>query len=105
MCPGVDLRHGLGPSHREGRLVIGPFNIFLALIFASIVGGASGFTFQLAKLPAAERPTLGARGLNRAKALSQGTLFPWVEPTLRLLAAWLAPLRMERIRAQASAVR
>jgi len=80
--------------------VIGPFDIVLALIFASIVGGASGFTFQLAKLPAAERPILGARGLNRAKALSQGTLFPWVEPTLRLIAAWLAPLRMERIRAQ-----
>lgn len=80
--------------------MIGPSNIFLVLIFALIVGGASGFTFQLAKLPATERPILGARGLNRAKALSQGTLFPWVEPTLRLLAAWLAPLRMERIRAQ-----
>jgi len=78
--------------------VIGRLDVVLALVFAAVLGGASGLTFQLAKMPLADRPTLGARGLNRTKALRQGALFPFVEPTVRLLAAWLPLIRMERIR-------
>ena len=78
--------------------MIGPLDSFLALIFALILGGASRFTFELAKMPAAARPVLGARGLNRARALSRGSFFAWLEPTLRLIAAWLAPIGIERIR-------
>jgi len=80
--------------------MIGRLDVVLAVVFAAVLGGASGLAFQLAKMPAAVRPTLGARGLNRTKALGQRTLFPWVEPTARLLAAWLALLPMERIRVQ-----
>ncbi|MBT8452843.1 MAG: type II secretion system F family protein [Deltaproteobacteria bacterium] len=30
--------------------------------------------------------------------MSRGSFFAWLEPTLRLIAAWLAPIRMEQIR-------
>lgn len=81
--------------------MIAPFDGFLALIFALILGGAFGFTFELAKIPAAARPVLGARGLNRARALSRSSFFARLEPTLRLIAAWLAPIGLERIRMRA----
>jgi tight adherence protein C len=80
--------------------MISRLDVFLLLSFAFVVGGASGLAFQIAKVSPADRPTLGARGLNRSKALNEGVLFPWIEPTARLLAAWLAPLRMERIRSR-----
>ncbi|MGB5364911.1 MAG: type II secretion system F family protein [Polyangiales bacterium] len=79
--------------------MIGRLDVVLALVFAAVLGGASGLTFQLAKMPLADRPTLGARGLNRTKALRKGALFSFVEPAVRLLAAWLALLPMERMRA------
>ena len=78
--------------------MIGRLDIMLPVLFVAIVGGTSGLAFQLAKMPAAERPTLGARGLNRSKALRSGSLFASVEPAVRLLAAWLALLRLESIR-------
>lgn len=78
--------------------MIGPLDLMLAGLFVSIVGGTSGLAFQLAKMPAAERPTLGTRGLNRSKALRSGALFAALEPTVRLLAAWVALLRVERVR-------
>lgn len=80
--------------------MISGLDVVLVLSFALVLGGASGLAFQIAKIPAAERPTLGVRGVNRAKALREGIFFPWVEPTARLLAAWLALPRMERIRAR-----
>jgi tight adherence protein C len=78
--------------------MIGQLDVFLLLSFTLVLGGASSFAFQLAKMPAADRPTLGARGLNRSKAMRHGTLFRSFEPTVRMLAAWLTLLRMERIR-------
>ncbi|MBT8470833.1 MAG: type II secretion system F family protein, partial [Deltaproteobacteria bacterium] len=80
--------------------MISRLDVFLLLSFALVLGGASGLAFQIAKMPAADRPTLGARGLNRTKALREGVLFPWVEPTARFMAAWLSLLGMERIRAR-----
>ena len=78
--------------------MIGQLDIMLAVLFVAIVGGTSGLALQLAKMPAAERPTLGARGLNRSKALRNGALFAALEPMVRLLAAWVALLCAERLR-------
>jgi tight adherence protein C len=73
-------------------------DVLLALTFAMILGGVSALVFQLAMTPSAARPTLGGRGLNRAKALHRGGLFALGEPSVRVLAAWVAVLPMERIR-------
>jgi tight adherence protein C len=73
-------------------------DVMLALTFAAILGGVFGLAFQLAMTPAAVRPTLGARGLNRIKALHRGGFFAWTEPMVRVLAAWVAVLPIERFR-------
>jgi tight adherence protein C len=41
---------------------------------------------------------LGGRGLNRAKALHRRGLFSLAEPVVRVLAAWMAALPLQRIR-------
>ena len=81
--------------------MIGRLDLTLVLLFVAILGGTFGLVFQLAKIRPADRPTLGARGLNRSRALKRGAVFAWFEPTLRLFAAWLALLRVERIRERA----
>jgi len=63
-----------------------------------ILGGTAGLCFQLAKRPAAPRPSLGARGVRRARALTQSAVFPLIEPSLRALAAWIAVLPVAAIR-------
>lgn len=69
-----------------------------ALAFLMILGGVSALAFQVAMMPAAVRPTLGSRGLNRAKALHRGGLFSLVEPLVRVLAAWVGALPIDRLR-------
>ncbi len=81
--------------------MIGRLDLTLALVFVTVLGGASALVFQLSKMPPAARPTLGARGLNRSRALGRGGIFAWFEPTIRLLAAWLALLEIERLRERA----
>jgi tight adherence protein C len=78
--------------------MIGWLDVLLALTFLAILGGVSGLVFQLAATGASVRPTLGGRGLNRAKALRLGGLFALVEPLLRVLAAWVSVLPMEGVR-------
>jgi len=78
--------------------MIGWLNILLALTFAMILGGVSSLVFQLVMAPVAARPALGARGLNRAKALRRGGSFAMVEPLVRVLAGWVGALPLERIR-------
>ena len=78
--------------------MIGWLDVMLALSFVAILGGVSCLVFQLAMMPAAVRPTLGARGLNRTKALHCGGFFAWTEPIVRVLAAWVAVLPIERFR-------
>lgn len=73
-------------------------NAMLALVFVAILGGVSGLALQLGRMPAAERPTLGARGLHRTRALREGHLFAWAEPSIRALASWVALLPFESIR-------
>ena len=74
----------------------------LVLAALAIVGGLSALAYQLAKLPPVARPTLGARGLNRARALRRGLVFPWAEPLIRSGAAWVAlwPIAAVRRRAR-----
>ena len=81
--------------------MIGRLDLTLALVFVTVLGGAAALAFQLSKMPLAARPTLGARGLNRSRALRRGGIFAWFEPTIRLLAAWLALLGIERLRKRA----
>jgi len=81
--------------------MIGPLDVMLAFSFAGIVGGIFGLAFQLAMVPPADRPTLGARGLNRTQALHRGGFFTWTEPMVRVLAAWVAVLPIERFRRRA----
>jgi len=69
-----------------------------ALAFLMILGGVFALAFQVAMMPAAVRPTLGSRGLNRAKALHRGGLFSLVEPLVRVLAAWVGALPIDRLR-------
>ncbi len=73
-------------------------DVLLALTFAMILGGVSIFVFQLAMVPTATRPTLGSRGLNRTKALRRDGLFALCEPLIRVVAAWVGALPVERIR-------
>ena len=70
----------------------------LVLGFTSILGGFSALVFQLATTPTAPRPILGARGLNRARALQRRGPFDVTGPLVRLLAAWVAILPIERTR-------
>ncbi|HET6415443.1 MAG TPA: hypothetical protein VFG22_04055, partial [Polyangiales bacterium] len=67
-------------------------NILLALSVITIFGGTAGVCLQLAKRPAVPRPSLGARGVKRARALRHSALFALTEPPLRALAAWIAIL-------------
>lgn len=76
----------------------GWLDTLLALAFVTMLGGVSALVFGLAMMPVADRPTLGSRGLNRAKALRRGGPFFLVEPLLRVLAAWVAALPIERVR-------
>jgi tight adherence protein C len=78
--------------------VIGWLDALLALSFTTMLAGASSLVSQLAMTPAAVRPTLGARGLNRANALRRGGPFAVAEPAVRVLAAWMRVFPLERIR-------
>jgi len=76
----------------------GWLDTLLGLAFVTILGGVSALVFGLAMMPVADRPTLGSRGLNRAKALRRGGPFFLVESLLRVLAAWVGALPIERVR-------
>jgi len=78
--------------------VIDWLDVLLALSFTMILAGACSLVFQLSMTPAAARPTLGGRGLNRARALRRGGPFAMVEPPVRVLAAWIGVFPLERIR-------
>jgi tight adherence protein C len=78
--------------------MIGWLDALLTLIFATILGGASSLVFQLAMTTAVTRPTLGRRGLNRARALRRSGLFSLAEPVARVLAAWVGVLSIEGAR-------
>jgi len=70
----------------------------LATAFALVLGGVSSLVFHLASTPAAPRPTLGTRGANRTIALRHRGAFAVMEPTLRVLSAWLSVLPLGPLR-------
>jgi tight adherence protein C len=74
-----------------GDILLGAAVIALSL-------GMAGVVFQIASVPMLERPTLGIRGLKRAKALETSVAFAAVEPAVRLVGAWLQPLPLRRVR-------
>jgi len=84
----------------------GLLDALLSLSFVGLLGGVTLLASQLALTKPATRPTLGARGLNRADVLRRGGFFALVEPMVRLLAAWssLMPLKHIRARLQRSLV-
>jgi len=78
--------------------VIERLDILLALSVFAIFGGTAGLCIQLATRPAVPRPSLGARGVKRARALRQSAAFALIEPALRALAAWIAALPVAAVR-------
>lgn len=66
----------------------------LALIALAI--GLVVYTFG--KSPPLPAPRTGVRGLKRARALAQGGSFGTIEPLMRLVASWIAPLRIPKLR-------
>ncbi|MEM9190058.1 MAG: type II secretion system F family protein [Myxococcota bacterium] len=54
--------------------------------------------YSLAKSPPTEQPATGARGLKRARALAAGGNFKTIEPLMRLVASWIAPLPLRETR-------
>jgi tight adherence protein C len=78
--------------------MIGWLDVLLALSFMMVLGGVSSIVFRLSMTPAALRPTLGGRGLNRARALRRGGLFAAAEPAVRVLAGWFSVCPLQRIR-------
>jgi tight adherence protein C len=73
-------------------------HVLLASSCAMMLAGVSSLVFHLSMTPAAVRPTLGARGLNRTNALRRGGPFAVAEPVVRVLAAWIGVLPLERAR-------
>lgn len=78
--------------------MISRLDFLLAVTFLAVIGGISSLVFRLAMTPAAIQPTLGGRGLRRAKALQRGGFFRLAEPTVRVVAGWMGLLPVERIR-------
>ena len=56
--------------------------------------------YQFGQVPPVTRTELGLRGLKRQRALEEG-LFRWIEPLVRVFAAWLAYLPLHGLRARA----
>jgi tight adherence protein C len=54
--------------------------------------------YTLAKSPATIAPVTGARGLKRARALADGGSFATIEPLMRLVASWVAPFPLLKMR-------
>ncbi len=62
----------------------------LVLGFTVVVVGLFACAFELASKPSVPRATLGVRGLKRARALRERSLFALVEPSIRYVAARVA---------------
>jgi tight adherence protein C len=65
-----------------------------------IVLGVFGSSYILALRAALPRPSMGPRGLKRQRAIHDAGLFYRIEPILRKVAAWLAPLPLGSLRAR-----
>jgi len=73
----------------------------LLLIGLGCIALALGFTsYRLSLVPPLPRPTLGSRGERRTQALQAEGLFSTLEPAVRKVAAWIAPLPLPVLRAQ-----
>ena len=66
-----------------------PHEALLASAYCCVLAGVFLFVLQVAVVPPAPRPTLGARGLARSRAMIRAGLFPLAEPCIRAVAAWL----------------
>jgi len=54
--------------------------------------------YVFARNPPVTPPRTGARGLKRSRALTGEGSFKTIEPLMRLVASWIAPLRMPKLR-------
>jgi tight adherence protein C len=78
-------------------------NLTLALRITTLIATAVGLAvgvYQIARVPAAPRPTRGARGLRRAQAMQAGGSFARVEPLVRFVAALLSRWPAHRLRSR-----
>lgn len=66
----------------------------LELPAVASIGVAVGvLSYQLASVPMAPAPKLGAAGIQRRRAIEQSDLFRTFEPVIRQIAAWVAEVR------------
>ena len=73
-------------------------DMLLGASIMAVVLGASGVAFQIARVPMLERPTLGIRGMKRARALKAVGPFASVEPAARFVGAWFQPVPLGPVR-------
>ncbi len=77
-----------------------PTQLIGAAALACIGVGFFFTTLILGRTPPVERPTLGARGYRRAKALEKGGLFALAEPAIRVIGGWFVDLPLGEARAK-----
>lgn len=65
---------------------------------ALVAFGIALTVYTLGRSPPLPQPRTGARGLKRARAVESGGSFRTIEPLMRLVASWIAPLRMPHLR-------
>ncbi len=65
---------------------------------ASIAFAVAVVVYTFGKSPPLPPPKTGARGLKRSRALAEGGSFKTIEPLMRLVASWIAPIRMPKLR-------
>jgi tight adherence protein C len=71
----------------------------VAWVGIALVGfGIALFVYTMGKNPPVTAPRTGARGLKRARALQSEGSFKTIEPLMRLVAGWIAPFRMPKLR-------
>ena len=79
--------------------MIAPRNLLYVAAVLAIICGLVGTTYLLAQERPMERPTLGNRGVQRARALRGNALFALIEPVIRYVAVWIAEVPATSIRA------
>ena len=62
--------------------------------------GLGALIYMLASSPATDRPHLGIAGLKRRRAMEDNPSFARIEPLMRHMAGWFAPLPLRGLRAR-----
>lgn len=75
-------------------------DLLLGASFLAVLSGLAGVAFQMARTEILERPTLGIRGMKRARALERSAVFAISEPAIRFVGAWFRQMPLKYARAE-----